>query len=1074
MIFDISKRGGRGAFPLFLFLVILMATPLWANGGSDEGYDAAAALEEAEALIADGRDDEAIEALTRIARTDPEQMERVQKLVREILSRKNRLDELFQEAIAAIDADNSEEANRVVTRIRDEFPYLNRDDRNRLIIIITANSRQEDLKIMRAVFEAANGRWNQDRLLDALEIYLTGMRDGGFEGRPYNDMVTYREYKDVVAPVRGPTPYPDDPVREEMIWDIYGTDVPEADILTNRIHDSIAAWIADAAGLDSLVQSAAAGIGTSDPQLWETLSEQLTAALRALDAGSDTLRTQGDDLEDRWNTIFEKFQKAPEVFHFERQVFFLFGWNGSEFEDEGVFFLQELIREDAFLVVADAMAASMLSDLDAGRDAFRSEAWNAAAPSLIRSAASTEALNGYLDRADDYVTARAAAGNTRLKERIDARRTAGAYSAAAAPYWQALAALGIQSESLAAVDLGTGENAFEELAAAVQELVVRAEDLEAAWVEEFAALSLLPDSGADVPVRIDADLREDLAAAISTYKEDRINIYVRAIEDLFEIQQGLVEEAVNVDPDALRLYALGAQTDEGIAPERHPSDALSGGIEPALERLENAGRSLEGFLEVTTSMLEAQPPIENPQEVIRYQELAEDLQVTVDTLTNELTQLDREARVFANAALGAETSAINALERARRDLATARAAVRRGTQTANIDEYYRAKDLYNVVDESLDRADNFYLEMFNNDRDIAENSGLDEERKALRGQVEGERGDIAIIVKDDAIDRAEALYDQASYYDGLDVVTVAQEFWKDSYNGQEDPVLAFWIDLFTNALLALRDTTINPNDPLFSEMNQYLNLANRYYEAGVRIRTEDPGNADAPLSFKAASDLLSQVLGVFPGNEAARLLELKILAETSPETFANQARDIINQARRAIVAGNLEALRGSETEQGLYARMIVLEQVRPDFPNLQETIIDAEELLFPAPEEQFSQAQINESLSFYQRALTIYDNLGSEGALQALDILDDALRIWPFNTAAQDLERRIRRGPVPGQERIPTSPELEARLKAINDAIARQDYALAIILTDAIPTLFPSEQNHPDVLEVRIKLEPFR
>jgi len=94
----ISYRGRRGVFPLILLLMIL-GVPLYAGGGADstDNYDPKAELENAAALIEEGHLDDAIQALVEIARRDPEQMERVQKIILSIREREKKIYEIFDD-----------------------------------------------------------------------------------------------------------------------------------------------------------------------------------------------------------------------------------------------------------------------------------------------------------------------------------------------------------------------------------------------------------------------------------------------------------------------------------------------------------------------------------------------------------------------------------------------------------------------------------------------------------------------------------------------------------------------------------------------------------------------------------------------------------------------------------------------------------------------------------------------------------------------------------------------------------------------------------------------------------------
>ena len=78
---------------------MILGIPLSAggNGESEDGYDPKNDLEKAANLIEEGRLNDAIGVLVDLARKEPEQMERVQKIMRDIRERESEIGVLFVE-----------------------------------------------------------------------------------------------------------------------------------------------------------------------------------------------------------------------------------------------------------------------------------------------------------------------------------------------------------------------------------------------------------------------------------------------------------------------------------------------------------------------------------------------------------------------------------------------------------------------------------------------------------------------------------------------------------------------------------------------------------------------------------------------------------------------------------------------------------------------------------------------------------------------------------------------------------------------------------------------------------------
>lgn len=1078
MRFRFSERGGRAVLPLFLLLHIVLAPHLGAAGGDEGDYDARVELEAVETLIEEGRLDEAIEALVDIAQTDPEQMERAQKLILDIQNYKNGLNSLFAEAVDAIDTGDSDRALEIIQEIKQKFPHLNRSDRNKLIIVATAVGRQADFDIRDGYFERAAVLLEAQDYQGAVDIYREGI--GSTE---YIDLFRHTAYLEA-AQSRSPldSTHPDDPERWEIIWEAYSTIAPEGEDRVTDILLSLDTWNENAAELPGISEAAVTGISVSEPEAWEGITADLNDTLGIIDGDQNTIRGLSLELNGIRLALNSAVEDAPEEFHYERIGQFLNGRPGKEGE-EGIYFAQERLWEESFSIVADLMSSILKNEINSGRDAYLSGTWESASGSMGRSITIAGALNSFLDLASVIRLSHGQRGITRFVDVLDRIEAYTAYAAAAAPVWNELTRLGIEVPDLGNVDFENfNRDTFEALADRVQELVTRSEVLSEDWTATESLLGQLPGADAEDSRLLDTNLRSDLARAAEDYRALRLSIYVNAIEPLFDSRNRQARAALAVDTAAFRSYALGVDVTDPLA-ERHPSDSLENQIQPALADIQNASEAINDFMGVTKSILESEPPIDNPEEVIDFQKRLEELDNRLQALQEVLEDIEREAQVLRNAALSAETSAVNTLDAARRDIAAAEAAVRRGKAGNDIDEFYSAINLYNVVEQSLDKVDTLYLEgVLPNDKDIAGNSSVNADRQSLRSQMESGRGQVAIDVKENAVEEGRNAYDAERYSYGVSIVSQAQDFWKQAYDDGDpetddsEPVLAALLQQLLNGQQALQQTVIEPNDPLYAEMNQYLNLANRYYEAGRRIAETEPGNADAMLSFGAAEGLLAQVLNTFPGNEAALLLEQKISYQKEPDVWNSNASILMAAARRAVISNDKEALReiddrqdeenpGEDSDEtGLYVKLKVLTQIDPDFPGLSALIYDVEvllEIIIPETPERIK----TQSRQLAAEAGQVWDRLGTDGSDRAVELLNDALTLWPENIEASALKNEVLSYVVPA-ELPPLPADLDHRLTIINKDFDEGKREIAEVTLDVTLELYPEWTNDPRVLDV--------
>ena len=129
------------------------------------------------------------------------------------------------------------------------------------------------------------------------------------------------------------------------------------------------------------------------------------------------------------------------------------------------------------------------------------------------------------------------------------------------------------------------------------------------------------------------------------------------------------------------------------------------------------------------------------------------------------------------------------------------------------------------------------------------------------------------------------------------LITRAENIWRQTQT-IDNPDLVHWTGMIRMGLRSGR--TIPPTAPLFAEMSQLLSNAQRNYDEGIILMVSSPAQGTQMLT--AARDNLTRVKLVYPMNEDAGLLDLRIDQQLDPNwqvTFAARVEDARNRARTA-------------------------------------------------------------------------------------------------------------------------------------------------------------------------------
>ncbi len=266
----------------------------------------------------------------------------------------------------------------------------------------------------------------------------------------------------------------------------------------------------------------------------------------------------------------------------------------------------------------------------------------------------------------------------------------------------------------------------------------------------------------------------------------------------------------------------------------------------------------------------------------------------------------------------------------------------------------------------------------------------DESITALSEQIIREEN--KVVIKDVRRFMNEA---QDFYYDGqLDraegKLIQARERWAQT-NAEQNVEIEEMLEMVTTSRMLQIGRTLKSTDPLYADMSQLLSAASQHYENGVKLIGEKK-RQEAVLELEMARDKLEPMKLVYPLNEDASLLRLKIEKILDPESFEAGFKDRVAKARAT-----------KNTAEKL-ASLKDLLAINPSYPGLSKEI---EELEYATGLRQRPIVKIDDSLerranALYAEAQRLFSNAnGNQEQLKAASSrLDEIIQLYARNRRA--------------------------------------------------------------------------
>ncbi|MDR0450229.1 MAG: hypothetical protein LBH26_03090, partial [Treponema sp.] len=244
------------------------------------------------------------------------------------------------------------------------------------------------------------------------------------------------------------------------------------------------------------------------------------------------------------------------------------------------------------------------------------------------------------------------------------------------------------------------------------------------------------------------------------------------------------------------------------------------------------------------------------------------------------------------------------------------------------------------------------------------------------------------------VNTARSAYFAGNFDQAEEALVRAQTRWQ-AVSIAEDPEILYWLSMVRGALALRSDRVISATAPLYPEMSQFLSAAMKNYGEGLRL-IEAGRRAEGLARLNDARYMLQKVKLMFPVNQAAGLLELRIDQVADPAAFNASFQRRLNDAVAGTKRRSLES----------FADLQNLAELNPRYPGIQNALVQAEIDMGrrPAPPNPFSLSRSNELTASARR---IVENKARVQFEVALRQLNEALTLNPNNTQAMALKDQI-------------------------------------------------------------------
>ncbi|MDR2259308.1 MAG: hypothetical protein LBE14_09195 [Treponema sp.] len=367
-----------------------------------------------------------------------------------------------------------------------------------------------------------------------------------------------------------------------------------------------------------------------------------------------------------------------------------------------------------------------------------------------------------------------------------------------------------------------------------------------------------------------------------------------------------------------------------------------------------------------------------------------------------------------------------------------------------------AQNNFDVARDRVQRA----TERYNSSLAIQESASLrtewDTQLVNLGEEINRRENEIVIRDVRSLVNTARNSYFSGDFEQAEDLLVRAQNRWRRTNVGDDSEVL-YWLNVVRGALTLRSGRVIPPTAPLYAEMSQLLSDAKKNYDEGVRYLNANR-RAAGIAKLAEARRKTQEVKLMFPVNQEARLLELRIEQVTDPEAF-NASFDL----RFA------EAVAGTKRQSPeAFTDLQNLAEINSRYPGMAAALIQAEIDMgyrLPPPDPR-DIARSNELTAAARRIIDGNITVQFEVALRQLN---EALTLNPNNNQAMIAKDQVQTR-MNGTRTIVLDSRSEAEYQRAVSELQRGNTLVALAIVEQL-LQDPKNRTSTLILELQRRIQ---
>jgi hypothetical protein len=313
------------------------------------------------------------------------------------------------------------------------------------------------------------------------------------------------------------------------------------------------------------------------------------------------------------------------------------------------------------------------------------------------------------------------------------------------------------------------------------------------------------------------------------------------------------------------------------------------------------------------------------------------------------------------------------------------------------------------------------------------------------------------VIRDvrNALNQARDEYFAENFSDAERILVQGRRRWQ-ATNVEENLEIQYWLSMVRGALTLRSGRVIPPTAPLFKEMGQLLSGAHGDYEEGAAYIKAQRRNEGLAL-FSKARQKIQEVKLIFPINQDAGMLELRMEQAADPETFRTTFRRRLDAAAAGVKRQSLEA----------FADLQNLAGIDPAYPGIEAVLRQAEiDMGYRSAPPDPEKIRYSDELTRAAQTIVSDNNRGQFEA--ALRQLNEALVLNPGNTQAAAFKDQVQTRMGAGNVILASADEREYQR-----AVRELQQGNTLIAAAIVEQLFQNPRNHGStrVIELQRRIQ---